>query len=288
MLTGGIGMFTSAVSIFQGVGGLFHKSTYNFEEAVQKMLKGIGEKAPELQVKEYMRGIQIQSEIKALNLSSGKEGYDKFAAYLNSINMSFREYYELMGALDKIIPQLAEQLGTSAKDFGSDIASALNDAETFTAFSANLEDNVYSSVKSGLIAAFLASETMKPLLDKLQQSTTIAVADGILTSGELEDLKLQVTGIEEVSKPFYDALEAVGLDVLDASKSLADATDNFSSTMNRNLKLAERISKDSLGNSQIINIDLAGANLGGMSEANIVNSLNKAVAMSNITKVGVR
>ena len=52
--------------------------------------------------------------------------------------------------------------------------------------------------------------------------------------------------------------------------------------------MAERISKDSLGNSQIINIDPAGANLGGMSEANIVNSLNKAVAMSNITKVGVR
>ena len=58
--------------------------------------------------------------------------------------------------------------------------------------------------------------------------------------------------------------------------------------MNRNLKLAERISKDNLGNSQIINIDLAGANLGGMNEANIVNSLNKAVAMSNIAKVGVR
>ena len=129
---------------------------------------------------------------------------------------------------------------------------------------------------------------MKPLLDKLQQSMTIAVADGILTSTELEDLKLQVTGIEEISKPFYDALEAVGLNVLDASESLADATDNFSSTMNRNLKMAERISKDNSGNSQIINIDLAGANLGGMNEANIVNSLNKAVAMSNITKVGVR
>ena len=129
---------------------------------------------------------------------------------------------------------------------------------------------------------------MKPLLDELQQSTTIAVADGILTSTELEDLKLQVTGIEDISKPFYDALESVGFNLVGASDSLADATDNFSSTMNRNLKMAERISKDSLGNSQIINIDLAGANLGGMSEANIVNSLNKAVAMSNITKVGVR
>ena len=202
--------------------------------------------------------------------------------------MSFREYYELMGALDKIIPQLAEQLGTTVEEFGSDIASALNDAGTFTAFSDNLEDNVFSSVKSGLIAAFLASETMKPLLDKLQQSTTIAVADGILTSTELEDLKMQVTGIENIAKPFYDALESVGFNLVGASDSLADATDNFSSTMNRNLKMAERISKDSLGNSQIINIDLAGANLGGMSEANIVNSLNKAVAMSNITKVGVR
>ena len=50
MLTGGIGMFTSAVSIFQGVGGLFHKSTYNFEEAVQKMLKGIGEETPTAQI----------------------------------------------------------------------------------------------------------------------------------------------------------------------------------------------------------------------------------------------
>ena len=88
--------------------------------------------------------------------------------------------------------------------------------------------------------------------------------------------------------PFIDAMEEVGLDLIGASDSLATATDNFSQTMNRNLKMAERISMNGLGTGQVINIDLAGANLGGMSEANIVNSLNKAVAMSNIVKVGVR
>ena len=102
------------------------------------------------------------------------------------------------------------------------------------------------------------------------------------------DLKGQVAGIENITKPFYDALEAVGLDLIGASDSLATATDNFSQTMNRNLKMAERISMNGVGTGQVINIDLAGANLGGMSEANIVNSLNKAVAMSNIVKVGVR
>lgn len=289
MWSSGLGVFSSAVSIFQSVGGLFHKSTYNFDEAVQKMLKGIGEKEPELQVAEYQKGIKLKTDIEALNLTNDKAGYDKFSAYLSSINMSSTKYYETLATIDKIIPQLAEQLGTTAKDFGSDIASALSDTTTFADFSENLEDNVFSSVKSGLISAFMASEAMKPLLENLQQSITLAVADDYkISNAEMDNIKSQMEGIENVAKPFYDALEAVGLNLVGASDSLATATDNFSQTMNRNLKMAERISMNGAGTGQVINIDLAGANLGGMSEANVVNSLNKAVAMSNIVKVGVR
>ena len=199
---------------------------------------------------------------------------------------------ELLANLEKIIPQLAEQLGTTAEDFGSDIASALSNASTFTAFSDNLEDNVFSSVKSGLIAAFLASETMKPLLDNLQQSMTLAVSDGVLSTepsnDELENLKNQVAEIEKIAQPFYDALESVGFNLVDASDKMESASDALSSTVNRNLRLAERIQKDQTGTSQIINIDFTGANLGGVSEASMISLMNRATAQSNIAKTGVR
>ena len=151
-----------------------------------------------------------------------------------------------------------------------------------------LYNSVFSSVKQGLINAYLLNEPMLSLTEGLEKAVTLAVADGILTAEEKAEIEGIVGEVNSELTPFIDAMEEVGLDLVGASDSLATATDNFSQTMNRNLKMAERISMNGAGTGQVINIDLAGANLGGMSEANIVNSLNKAVAMSNIVKVGVR
>ena len=135
----------------------------------------------------------------------------------------------------------------------------------------------------------MASEAMKPLLNNLQESMTLAVADDYkISDTEMNDLKAQMEGIENIAKPFYDALEAVGLNLVDASDSLASESDRLSSTINRNLRLAEKIQMTSTGSSQVINIDFTGANLGGVSEASMVGIMNRATAQSNIAKNGVR
>lgn len=64
------------------------------------------------------------------------------------------------------------------------IGSALSSATTSEELKANLYDSIYGTVKSGLINAFLAGEVMKPLLENLQQTVTIAVADGTLDATE--------------------------------------------------------------------------------------------------------
>ena len=127
------------------------------------------------------------------------------------------------------------------------------------------------------------------LLDELQQSMTIAVADDYtLSPDELANLKTQVAGIENIAKPFYDALESVGFNLVDASDEMKSASDALSSTVNRNLRLAEKIQMNQAGTSQIINIDFTGANLGGVSEASMISLMNRATAQSNIAKTGVR
>jgi hypothetical protein len=267
-----------------------------FDEAVKKMLAGIGEKTPELQVEEYKKGIKLKTDIAALNLGTGKESYDTLSNYLNSINMSWREYYETMAALDKIIPQLAEQLGTAAGDFGSAIDSALSSATTSEELKANLYDSIYGTVKSGLINAFLAGEVMKPLLDKLQQTVTIAVADGIMSPEEKAAIQGLLGNVNTEADKFYAALKAVGLNVVDAAGQLNKAADRMDN-VNRNLRLADRISTITTqtstagitqlaGNSSIV-YDFSNANLGGMTEQQVISAVSKANRMASIRKVGV-
>lgn len=296
MLSSGLGMFSSAVGIFSAVGGLFSKSTYNFDEAVKKMLAGIGEKTPELQVAEYQKGIKLRTDTEALNLTNDRAGYDKLSAYLSSINMSFVEYYETLATIDKIIPQLADQLGTAAGDFGSSIGSALSSATTSEELKANLYDSIYGTVKSGLINAFLAGEIMKPLLNRLQQTVTIAVADGALDATEKTAIQGILGNVNTEAGKFYTALEEVGLNVVDAAGQLNQAADRMDN-VNRNLRLADRISTITTqtstagitqlaGNSSIV-YDFSNANLGGMTEQQVISAVSKANRMASIRKVGV-
>lgn len=310
MLTGGIGIFSSAVSIFQSVGGLFHKSTYNFDEAVKKMLAGIGEKTPELQVAEYKKAADIQSylesigknrnsmfteeEIKILQeLGSSTVGGQMQGGYMGFLDNSTKE---LLANLEKIVPQLAEQLGTAAGDFGSAIGSALSSATTSEELKANLYDSVYGTVKSGLINAFLAGEVMKPLLDNLQQTVTLAVADGIMSPEEKTAIQALMGDVGVKTDEFYSALEAVGLDVVDAAGQLNQAADRMDN-VNRNLRLADRISTittqtntagiTQLAGSSNVVYDFSNANLGGMTEQQVISAVSKANRMASIRKVGV-
>ena len=309
MLSGGIGIFSSAVGIFSAVGGLFHKSTYNFDEAVKKMLKGIGEKTPELQVAEYQKALAfkyIQDMFESgelfgnetLAIEKLKEaGHLSYLSYLVEWSQSSnKKVKETIATLDKIIPQLADQLGTAAGDFGSAIGSALSSATTSEELKANLYDSIYGTVKSGLINAFLAGEVMKPLLENLQQTVTIAVADGIMSPEEKTAIQGLLGNVNTEAGKFYDALEAVGLNVVDAAGQLNQAADRMDN-VNRNLRLADRISTITTqtsvagitqltGNSNIV-YDFSNANLGGMTEQQVISAVSKANRMASIRKVGV-
>jgi len=310
MLSSGIGIFSSAVGIFSAVGGLFHKSTYNFDEAVKKMLKGIGEKTPVSQVAEYQKAASIQSYLDSIGkpkegvfteeevnrireLGGSTSGGQTQGGYMGFINFETRE---LLANLEKIIPQLADQLGTAAADFGSAISSALSSATTSEELKANLYDSIYGTVKSGLINAFLAGEVMKPLLENLQQTVTIAVADGIMSPEEKTAIQGLLGNVNTEADKFYAALEAVGLNVVDAAGQLNEAADRMDN-VNRNLRLADRISTITTqtstagitqlaGNSNIV-YDFSNANLGGMTEQQVISAVSKANRMASIRKVGV-
>ena len=207
-----------------------------------------------------------------------------------------RATVEKMANLEKIIPQLAEQLGTAAGDFGSAIGSALSSATTSEELKANLYDSIYGTVKSGLINAFLAGEVMKPLLDNLQQTVTIAVADGILSPEEKAAIQGLLGNVNTEADKFYSALEAVGINVVDAAGKLNEAADRMDN-VNRNLRLADRISTittqtstagiTQLAGSSNVVYDFSNANLGGMTEQQVISAVSKANRMASIRKVGV-
>jgi hypothetical protein len=288
------------VSIFQMVGGMFGESTYNFDVAVKKMLAGIGEKTPTGQIEQYEKAMKLKDEL----ISSGKlseQHYQKFANGDKLTGMFVLDFLdkgtkELLANLKKIIPQLAGQLGTAAADFGSAIGSALSSSATSEELKANLYDSIYGTVKSGLINAFIAGEVMKPLLNKLQQTVTFAVADGIMSPEEKEAIQKLFGEVGIKTDKFYSALEEVGLNVVDAAGQLNQAADRMDN-VNRNLRLADRIStittKKSTagitqlaGNSSIV-YDFSNANLGGMTEQQIISAVSKANRMASIRKVGV-
>jgi hypothetical protein len=311
MLSSGLGMFSSAVSIFQIVGGLFSKSTYNFDEAVKKMLAGIGEKTPNLQVAEYQKAMSIYNYLNEIGKSNGNQVFSETESnklkelganmqggqmqggYMGFLSSATNE---LLANLKEIIPQLAEQLGTAAGDFGSSIGSALSSATTSEELKANLYDSIYGTVKSGLINAFLAGELMKPLLENLQQTVTLAVADGTLDAAEKTAIQGLLGNVNTEADKFYTALEEVGLNVVDAAGQLNEAADRMDN-VNRNLRLADRISTITTqtstagitqlaGNSSII-YDFSNANLGGMTEQQVISAVSKANRMASVRKVGV-
>jgi hypothetical protein len=159
-----------------------------------------------------------------------------------------------------------------------------------------LYDSIYGTVKSGLINAFLAGEVMKPLLENLQQTVTLAVADGTLDATERAAIQGLLFDVNIEAGKFYDALEAVGLNVVDAAGKLNAAADRMDN-VNRNLRLADRISTITTqtstagitqlaGNSNIV-YDFSNANLGGMTEQQVILAVSKANRMASIRKVGV-
>ena len=137
---------------------------------------------------------------------------------------------------------------------------------------------------------------MKPLLDNLQQTVTIAVADGIMSPEEKAAIQGLLGSVNTEADKFYAALEKVGLNVVDAAGQLNKAADRMDN-VNRNLRLADRISTITTqtstagitqlaGNSSVI-YDFSNANLGGMTEQQVISAVSKANRMASIRKVGV-
>ena len=137
---------------------------------------------------------------------------------------------------------------------------------------------------------------MKPLLDELQKTVTLAVASGDISNEEKTAIQGLLGNVNTEADKFYAALEAVGLNVVDAAGQLNQAADRMDN-VNRNLRLADRISTITTqtstagitqlaGNSSIV-YDFSNANLGGMTEQQVISAVSKANRMASIRKVGV-
>ena len=119
-------------------------------------------------------------------------------------------------SLDEQIKEIEEKLkvnlGEIAKALGTDIetiAGAVErglKADTYEEFVQNFGESLEKATKTALIRAFLASETMQPLLENLSNAITLAVLDGVLSPEELEVLKQLQSQLTETAKPFFDAL----------------------------------------------------------------------------------
>ena len=116
-----------------------------------------------------------------------------------------KQIEELQAQLKVTFQELANALGTSIDSVASALERAFS-ADTYEEFLNNFSDSLEDMTKTALIRAFLASETMQPLLENLSNAITLAVLDGVLSPEELEVLKQLQSQLTETAKPFFEAL----------------------------------------------------------------------------------
>ncbi|HQE50014.1 MAG TPA: hypothetical protein PKV93_11790, partial [Fervidobacterium sp.] len=116
-----------------------------------------------------------------------------------------KQIEELQAQLKVTFQELANALGTSIGSVATALERAFS-ADTYEEFLNNFSDSLEDMTKTALIRAFLASETMQPLLENLSNAITLAVLDGVLSPEELEVLKQLESQVTDVAKPFFDAL----------------------------------------------------------------------------------
>lgn len=119
--------------------------------------------------------------------------------------------------LDKDIEKLKEELKTTFEDIKEalgttigDLAGALDSAfsaHTYEQFVYEFSSSLEDMTKQALIKAFLAGEIMRPLLDQLSDTITLAILDAELTPEEIAEIKRQKDKISETAGEFWEVIK---------------------------------------------------------------------------------
>ena len=312
-LVPGLSVFTSAVSIFSGIAGLFGSSTdtqmtasEKFEEAVNafkapdgsgvavldqtiqenmsmyneffETLDLIGTKVGEVLGSDYIEG-SAKEAFEETGNAFGKEDSFYFEPYTQEqydayVASGFGDTIDLVGfieELEAIDVAISEDMSTMADTFKTgerDIASAVGTAlasSNLEDFSKNLKDSVYDSIKTGMINAFLATESFQDLSDIL----TLALVDAEISDLEMEDIEAQMAIIETSGKVFLKAMEAAGL----ITEDIAESTEDIAESIN---EMAENLAASISSALAQSTVDTFGDNLEEAVFDNVKNGLIKA------------
>ncbi|MDI6872104.1 MAG: hypothetical protein QME79_12325 [Bacillota bacterium] len=119
----------------------------------------------------------------------------------------------------EVLAKIKEQIGTALDSIGNALGAAFEAAD-YEEFTARFGQNLEAMTKKALISAFMASDTVRPLLNQLSDVITQAVLDGTLTAQERQTIVDLYSRITEQSGTFYEALQQLGI-----------ATDNVAGSM---------------------------------------------------------
>jgi len=133
---------------------------------------------------------------------------------------------ELKKKLGDTLQKIKEVLGTTISDIARSLASAFS-AETYDDFVSGFARTLREQTQRALITAFMASETVRPLLENLSDIITFAVEDFKITAEEQAGIESAFEQIVETAKPFYEALKSLTF----ASEDAADGMDKVSGAL---------------------------------------------------------
>lgn len=118
--------------------------------------------------------------------------------------------------LDDDIAELKEELQTTFEDIKEALGTTINDiasgldrafaADTYEDFINEFALSLEDMTRQALIKAFMAGEVMRPLLERLSNTITLALLDAELTPEEIAEIASQKDAILALAEPFWELL----------------------------------------------------------------------------------
>jgi hypothetical protein len=126
----------------------------------------------------------------------------------------------------ELVAEIKARLRIDVEDFKSQVVSAF-DSDNLADFQTKLGVGIKQTVRDGLIAAFMESAAMKPLLDKLSNQAMDALKDGKVTQKELDGLTKTGDKIKGTGSKFFELLDQLGLGFKDLNDQLATTSESL-------------------------------------------------------------